>query len=196
MAKRQIRKVKKAPTSINEEEAKVPEVIERPTDMIARIAENEGTSAAREARVIIAMELRIEGASYRKIASETGVSLQIAYGDVQKGMDTIVGYQRHLAERIRAVESMRMDRIWVGLLPEVDAGNPLAAGAAIKLMERRSKMFGLDAPARQKDPGRPAKDVTPENMLDRIEQLKNRIEKASAQQAKVGVPKAIEEGAK
>jgi hypothetical protein len=50
------------------------------------------------------------------------------------------------AERLRDLEGRRLDALQVGLVPGIRNGDPRAIGAAVRLMERRARLFGLDAP--------------------------------------------------
>jgi hypothetical protein len=95
-----------------------------------------------------ALDLRIAGATYRQIAAQLGINERTAYDDVQAelgAVDPVVGTK---AERLRDLEAARLDRLTVALNPCIKAGQPGAILAAVRIMERRARLFGLDAPTK------------------------------------------------
>jgi hypothetical protein len=89
--------------------------------------------------------LRIAGATYRQIAAQLAVNERTAYYDVQtelSALDPVIAKQ---AERLRDLEAARLDRLWLALNPGIKAGQPGAVLAAVRVMERPAKLFGLDA---------------------------------------------------
>jgi hypothetical protein len=74
------------------------------------------------------------------------VSLKTAYLDVQTALGALDAVIRQTAERLRDLEAARLDRLNVALANGIKAGTPAAIFAAVKVMERRAKLFGLDAP--------------------------------------------------
>ena len=75
----------------------------------------------------------------------TGVSL-VRHYDVQDALGTLDQTVKAKAERLRDLEAARLDRLTVALAPGIKAGMPAAIVAAVRVMERRAKLFGLDAP--------------------------------------------------
>ena len=67
------------------------------------------------------------------------------------------------AERLRDLEARRLDQLTVALTPGIRAGDPRAVIAAVRVMERRAKLFGLDAPKQM--------DMTLRGELDLVERL-------------------------
>jgi hypothetical protein len=95
-----------------------------------------------------ALELRIAGLTFRQIAVQLGVDARTAYDDVQTelgALDPVVAKQ---AERLRDLEVARLDRLWLALNPGIKAGQPGAVLAAVRVMERRAKLLGLDSAER------------------------------------------------
>ena len=105
-----------------------------------------GEDAAARQRADQALDLRIAGASYRQIAAALGVSQKTAYYDVQGALGTLDAVVAVKAERLRDLEAARLDRLNAALAPGIKAGQPAAVFAAVKIMERRAKLLGLDAP--------------------------------------------------
>lgn len=107
--------------------------------------------AERRSRVLT---LRKAGATFREIAAtmreEGGVSKGFneatAFADYQHEMNRLNEANRESAEDVRRLEVLRLDRMLCALDDEVDRGDPTAINTAIRIMERRSKLLGLDAP--------------------------------------------------
>ena len=105
-----------------------------------------GEDANKRARAANALELRIAGATYRQIAAQLGVSEKAAYYDVQDELARLDPIITGRAERLRELENARLDRLHVALAAGIKAGHPSAVLATVRVMERRAKLCGLDAP--------------------------------------------------
>jgi hypothetical protein len=97
-------------------------------------------------RHLRALELRKAGATYRVIAEQLG------YAD-PKGAHKAVASAlkatlREPAAELRELELTRLDAMLLALWPEVSAGGEKAVDRALKIMERRARLLGLDAPTR------------------------------------------------
>jgi hypothetical protein len=88
------------------------------------------------------------GGSYRQIAQQLNVSEYAAYYDVQDELARLDPVIQGKAERLRELESARLDRLQLALAPGIKEGQPAAIMACIRIMERRSRLLGLDAPER------------------------------------------------
>jgi hypothetical protein len=99
------------------------------------------------------LDLRIAGASYRQIGAQLGVSERAAYYDVQDELGRLDAVIKEKAERMRELEAQRLDQLTVALAPTLRTGDPRAIATAVRLMERRAKLFGLDAPTELSGPG-------------------------------------------
>lgn len=97
------------------------------------------------ARAQQALDLRIAGATYRQIAQQLQCGLKTAYLDVQTALGALDALIAKKAERVRELEIARLDRLNIALAPTIKTGNPGAIFAAVKIMERRAKLLGLDA---------------------------------------------------
>lgn len=105
-----------------------------------------GEDAKKRARSANALELRIAGATYRQIAAQLGVSEKAAYYDVQDELARLDPVIKGRAERLRDLENARLDRLHVALAAGIKAGDPRAVVATVRVMERRARLNGLDAP--------------------------------------------------
>ena len=92
------------------------------------------------------MELRKAGATYRAIARELGVDVHTAHADVAAELADLRVQTAHTAEDVRDLELARLDAATNGVWPDVQAGDPRAVMAIVRIGERRSKLLGLDAP--------------------------------------------------
>lgn len=96
--------------------------------------------------VIRALDLRTAGASYDAIGKAMDISKTRAYQLVKAGLDELNQKVLENAETVRALEAKRLDAMMMGLWP--NRQNPRNADTILRLMERRAKLLGLDAPAK------------------------------------------------
>lgn len=105
------------------------------------------SSAARLAnheRVLQAVELRKAGASFGAIADRLGwKTRQAAFAAVMKYIDQT---RTEGVDELRAVEAERLDAMQLQYWPQAMRGDVEAAALILKIMARRARMFGLDAP--------------------------------------------------
>lgn len=90
-----------------------------------------------------ALELRLAGASYRDIAQALNCSVGTATNDCKEALAEIPMQQ---ADEMRTVELSRLDRLQRAVWPKAVKGDLQAVDRAIKIIDRRAKLFGLDAP--------------------------------------------------
>jgi hypothetical protein len=95
-----------------------------------------------------AVDFRLQGMTYREIALELGVTPTRARQLVAEALAAIEKDTAESAEELRRLELDRLDQLQCGLWEEAAGGNLKAVGAALKIMERRARLVGLDAPAR------------------------------------------------
>lgn len=97
-------------------------------------------------RRLMALELRKGGATYRAIAKELGYGGPgAAYKAIDRALKDVM---REPAEAVRTLEIERLDAILIGIWPMAKAGDPACIDRVLKIMERRSRLLGLDAPVR------------------------------------------------
>lgn len=92
-----------------------------------------------------AWELRIRGFTFREIGEQLGISAATAMRWVHEVWDT---KSIPTAEKIRAQELDRMERLLAKLDEDIERGDVKAIGTAIKLSERLCKLTGADMPVR------------------------------------------------
>ena len=123
-----------------------------------------------EERRLLAFEMRLGGASYPKIAKELGISTVTAYKDVMKVLALSKAETEKKAGQVRKMEVERLDRLLESVwslatkgVPYTNAnGDPVldeegnevkiidkrAIDRVLKIMERRSKLLGVDMPVK------------------------------------------------
>lgn len=114
---------------------------------------NPGKAEAAAERRLKALELRTAGASYRAIAAQLGVSHQQAYEDVAHELEVLAERSQAEAAHVRTLELERLDAMTVAIWQQVRAGNQGAIDRALRVMERRAKLLGIDAPAKEEQSG-------------------------------------------
>jgi hypothetical protein len=67
---------------------------------------------------------------------------------VREAMAQLAKVDAKKAEDARRLDLLRVDAAVTGLMPKVKRGDPKAAVGLVKLLERRARLLGLDAPAR------------------------------------------------
>ena len=115
-----------------------------------------------------ALELRIAGMSERAIAKEIGVSNGRVNQLLHEGVAELNASCMSNAEDVRRIEAERLDKIFVALF--ANRNDPRTADTLLRTMERRSKLFGLDAPTRQEIAG---PNQGPVKVTQSLEQLTN-----------------------
>lgn len=90
--------------------------------------------------------LLLSGATYRDMAAALHVSIRTIKTDVDAVLAQTAKETIGNAAKYRHVEVMRLDRLIMAVWPNAVKGNMQAIDRCLKIMERRAKMLGLDAP--------------------------------------------------
>lgn len=147
-----------------------------------------------------AVQMRLAGATYETIAEQLGYSgRDAAYKDITRALEASVTEQHRATEILRQEELMRLDLLWVevwavmkrdhvtvsnGRLVRGDDGEPLrddgpvlqAVDRLVRILERRAKYLGLDAPQKH--------EVLTLDAIDRaIQELNAELGEAAAGEA-------------
>lgn len=88
-----------------------------------------------------AYELRMQGASYYQIADKLGVSHDTIRKDIKAFMDYI---PRENAIELRDMELDKLNQMELALQKKLRSGSPQAVNAAIRIMQHRATLMGLD----------------------------------------------------
>lgn len=89
------------------------------------------------------------GMSYYYIARELGVAKSTAYSDVSKALKEIQERYTEDAIKIRIIEVNRIDRMVLAIWQKAIKGDLNAIDRVNRLIERKSRLLGLDAPIKQ-----------------------------------------------
>ncbi|MFF4644978.1 hypothetical protein [Streptomyces sp. NPDC001389] len=93
-----------------------------------------------------AIRLKIDGASYTEIAEQLGYSSRgSACSDVRRALEKHVIEEGLAVEAWRELELARLDLLQKAIWPEATEGNPRAIETALKILDRRAKLLGLDS---------------------------------------------------
>jgi hypothetical protein len=92
-----------------------------------------------------ALQLRKAGATYQQIADTLGYSVAGA----EKAVKTALADMKHEpAQELIILERARLDALLMGIWSQAVKGNQGAIDRALRIMERRAKLLGLDAPVK------------------------------------------------
>ena len=106
----------------------------------------EEKAAEREAKELKVLELRRAGFTFQRIAEEVGYATP---SGAQRALERIMTRNVPQApEEFRWQELDRLDRMQVALWPRAMKGDDRAIGTIVRLMERRARLVGIDAPQR------------------------------------------------
>ena len=93
-----------------------------------------------------ALELRKAGLTFEQIAQQVGFnSRQAAFDNVMRAIKEI---KREPAEELDSLELARLDTLLTRVWPKALQGDHKAIDTELKLMERRARMMGIDAPVK------------------------------------------------
>jgi hypothetical protein len=104
---------------------------------------NKEQKADRDRRII---NSRLAGASYQQIATTLGLSIGLAHKVVKAHLAETLLATRMDAEAIRQQEAARLDQLQAAVWSAAMKGQISASQQALRIMERRAKMLGLDTP--------------------------------------------------
>lgn len=102
------------------------------------------TRDEKQARAIKATAMRLAGARYDDIAQALGYNSRQAVHDAVQRM--LRDLPAENPEHIKNMEMARLDRLQQGLWPLALNGNQGAIDRILRIMERRAKLLGIDAP--------------------------------------------------
>jgi hypothetical protein len=109
-------------------------------------------------RRIAAMELRLSGATFEKIAAAMHVQFpgrlpknydkRQAWQDVNRELEKLTARRVKAAEQLLQLELERLNKLQVKLWVRAQDGDLKAMDRLLKIIERRSRLLGLDAPVK------------------------------------------------
>jgi hypothetical protein len=94
------------------------------------------------------LELRRRGMTIRSIADEVGKSSTRVHQVLLAALQKIAEETEVEVRELRILENDRLDRALQAIWPGVEAGDLKAIDRLIRIIDRRSKLFGLDTPTK------------------------------------------------
>lgn len=98
-----------------------------------------------------AMELRRTGMTFDQIGQALGIAGPTAYEHVKKALAEAREHYRTDANEQIELDLQRLDAMYAALQPTMN--DPRAVQAMLGILDRRAKLLGLDAPAKQEISG-------------------------------------------
>lgn len=94
------------------------------------------------------MELRMRGWNFRKIGEAVGCNGSYAYKVMRTELDRLIEKTALSTQQLRKLELEKLDVMETKLAPAVQKNSNIAIRTWLKVLERRSKFLGLDAPTK------------------------------------------------
>jgi len=139
-------------------------------------------NSADKARIAVretkALELRQKGMSYREIAAELECSPDTAMRDITRALAKCADLSKKEAEHYREIETQRLDKLLSAVWSDATKKNGNvklgAVQTAIRILESRRKLLGLDSPEKH------TADLSPEaqELLEYLRHMKEQRQKA------------------
>lgn len=95
------------------------------------------------------LKLRLAGASFRAIARNLECSVGAAYKACMRAIERQMKEIGEDADTVLHLELQRLDSMLLGAWPKAVAGDLSAVDRVLRIMERRARYLGLDAPVRR-----------------------------------------------
>jgi hypothetical protein len=114
--------------------------------------------------------LRKAGATYSSIGKSLGISKQHAHRIVVEELKRLSTKRSKTTEEVARLELERLDTMLMGVWQEATKGDVPAIGAVLKIMERRAKLLGLDAPTEHRAELKVSKPDDTSTITERISQ--------------------------
>jgi len=125
-----------------------------------------------------ALELRRKGCSYPKIADALGVSLSTAYRYVNNALERLANERKIEGEKVLDLEIARLDRMCEAIMDKVDDGSLDHIDTMLKLMDRRAKLLGLNAPSKHSHEIDDKRGLPDQELYNRTHALLQRLQAA------------------
>ncbi len=94
-----------------------------------------------------ALQMRRDGADFDAIAEACGYSNRS--GAYKAVMTALKKMMREPADELRSLELDRLDRLYTQMARKAEGGDEKAVDRCLRIMERRARLLGLDAPVKQ-----------------------------------------------
>ena len=129
-----------------------------------------------------ALELRLAGKSFDAIAAELGYANRSgAFHAVDGLLKARIAEATENADELRKLDLERLDAMALALWPKASKGDGPSIDRLLRIQERRAKLLGLDAPAKQELTGKDGDAIrieAKESLMGRIAGLVERAAEA------------------
>ena len=95
-------------------------------------------------RQALALELKRKGWSTGEIGRELGIEARAAYGLVRRAMEATIKEMATDARQLRMIDDARLEAMYKAVAPAAEKGHLGAIDRAVKILERRARMWGYD----------------------------------------------------
>jgi DNA-binding CsgD family transcriptional regulator len=95
-----------------------------------------------------ALGMRAHGFSYAEIAVKLGTTVEKVGRAINRAMKRHRKNAAESCEHLVTLEEIRLDEMYCTVYPMIKAGSIEAIALGLKIMDRRAKLRGLDAPAK------------------------------------------------
>ena len=113
------------------------------------------------------LKLRKMGLDAQQISGELDMPLDRVKNIISNALKALAKEMRGQAEQIRSLELTRLDELQTAIWADCMGGKLTAIDRVLKIMERRSKLVGLDAPERL--------DIKADMKLEHMKEAKDRL---------------------
>ena len=103
---------------------------------------------SKDMRQFQALKLRAQGLTYHEIAEKLAVHTNTAAKYVREALSDLREDATEATQELRELEELRLDRMLASVSEAAFSGDLKAIETVLKLMERRAKLRGTDAPDR------------------------------------------------
>ena len=125
-----------------------------------------GAAAAAAERRVKVLEMRKAGFTFRQIGGQLDINEAQAYRDLARILSDILELARPDAVALRTLELERLDDLQKTLWRQAKAGNLGATDRLLRIMERRARLLGLDAPTKEEHSGPGGGPIVIANAMD------------------------------
>ena len=103
-------------------------------------------AAERSAEIL---QKRIDGWTLRQLAKEYAVAPGIIHKIITREVDRAQKRATESAETLRSLHNERLESMYLALNPNIQKGNPRSIEMGLKILERQSKLNGMDEPEKK-----------------------------------------------
>lgn len=160
---------------------------------------NYGTTEARANAILIedaALAMRAKGKSPEEIAVALNTTRDKIGKALSRAMKRYQTQVRESCEYLVTLEEIRLDEMFARIHPNIGAGQLEAIALGLKIMERRAKLRGLDAPAKVQNSTAPAEVPLGHLTVEELRQISATLDKAQPLSADEDSDPAYLDGAK